>query len=337
MRSESGIPQALVAHPVLEGADLSRARAVVSDIINPHSLRPGDGTDVVATQYAARIGAVTLTYLDFGAPVEITALDVASCYCVQLPLAGIAEVRCGQDVLRASSSVGSVPSPVDPLHMRWSRDAAHLIVRISATAVHRHMESLLGHGTDEPLRPALGLRLEGSAGLRWHALLDLLYAEIACGTSATTHSASAAAIEELALNALLLWHPNNHWDRLVQQRRPAAAPYVRRAVEYATEHLAAPLTVAGIADIVGVSVRGLQEGFRRDLGCSPSRWIRDERLSRVRKELLTGDPAELQVGAVALRWGFSHLGRFAASYQERFGERPSETLAGPAERRTGRR
>ena len=30
--------------------------------------------------------------------------------------------------------------------------------------------------------------------------------------------------------------------------------------------------------------------------------------------------------ATALGWGFSHFGRFAQLYRERFGERPSETL-----------
>jgi AraC-like DNA-binding protein len=32
------------------------------------------------------------------------------------------------------------------------------------------------------------------------------------------------------------------------------------------------------------------------------------------------------VTAVALRWGFGHLGQFAADYRARFGELPSETL-----------
>jgi transcriptional regulator GlxA family with amidase domain len=33
------------------------------------------------------------------------------------------------------------------------------------------------------------------------------------------------------------------------------------------------------------------------------------------------------VTAVAWRWGFTHMGRFAIAYRRRFGESPSATLA----------
>jgi AraC-like DNA-binding protein len=34
----------------------------------------------------------------------------------------------------------------------------------------------------------------------------------------------------------------------------------------------------------------------------------------------------MTVAAVAHRWGFAHLGRFASAYRCRFGEPPSDTL-----------
>jgi AraC-like DNA-binding protein len=34
----------------------------------------------------------------------------------------------------------------------------------------------------------------------------------------------------------------------------------------------------------------------------------------------------VSVAEVAARWGFSHLGRFAAAYRKRYGESPSHTL-----------
>ena len=59
--------------------------------------------------------------------------------------------------------------------------------------------------------------------------------------------------------------------------------------------------------------------------------LRTIRLDRARRELLAGG-LNANVTSVALAWGFDHLGRFAASYRERFGETPRETLQ---RRRTG--
>lgn len=78
-----------------------------------------------------------------------------------------------------------------------------------------------------------------------------------------------------------------------------------------------------------MSVRSLQEGFRRHVGCAPMTYLQQLRLNRVRETLLEGDPARVTVAAVAHRWGFAHLGRFASAYRERFGESPSETLRQP--------
>jgi len=77
---------------------------------------------------------------------------------------------------------------------------------------------------------------------------------------------------------------------------------------------------------VHLSVRALQEGFSRELGVAPMPYVRQVRLQRVR-DALVHPTAGTTVGAVAARSGFSHLGRFAGHYLQRFGELPSVTLA----------
>ena len=46
---------------------------------------------------------------------------------------------------------------------------------------------------------------------------------------------------------------------------------------------------------------------------------RDVRLRRAREELRDADPLADSVAAVARRWGFTHLGRFAAAREAKFG------------------
>jgi len=73
-------------------------------------------------------------------------------------------------------------------------------------------------------------------------------------------------------------------------------------------------------------VRALQQGFARHLETTPSGYLRQVRLGRVREALLAGDADTMTVAAVASGWGFFSLGRFAAQYREAYGESPSQTL-----------
>jgi AraC-like DNA-binding protein len=110
----------------------------------------------------------------------------------------------------------------------------------------------------------------------------------------------------------------------------AAAPRaVRRAVAYLEEHALEAVAVPDVAAAARISVRSLQSLFRQHLGVSPVEHLHAIRLEAARRDLLGGfDGDEATVRAVAERWGFGNSGRFARLYQERFGERPSETLRG---------
>jgi transcriptional regulator GlxA family with amidase domain len=87
-----------------------------------------------------------------------------------------------------------------------------------------------------------------------------------------------------------------------------------------------PYSVADLAEVAGVSVRSLQEGFRQHVGRTPMGYLQEIRLERARQSLRAADPTRVTVAAVAHRWGFAHLGRFASVYRARFGECPSESL-----------
>jgi AraC-like DNA-binding protein len=325
------VPAPLRPFAVYRGDDPATARSAVSDTISGHQLRIiGSPERFRMNHFAAAIGKLTLCYVHFGAAVEIRAPGTSDRVCIQFPLGGRSEVRCGTDRVVASRSVGTIPSISEPLVMRWSEEAAHLVICVEPAVVEGQLASLLGATTSEPVRTDLGLNLTGTNGMRWFAILDMLQAEINQareGGGAPLGEVRAAAIEDLVINTLLLQHPNNYWERLSRREAPARTPYVRRAVEYIHENLDTPITTAVLAEVTGVSGRSLQAGFARDFGCSPSAYVRDQRLARVNAELLAADWSDgTRVTDVALQAGFSHLGRFSSAYRQRFGERPSETL-----------
>jgi len=75
-----------------------------------------------------------------------------------------------------------------------------------------------------------------------------------------------------------------------------------------------------------ISVRTLQEEFRRHLGMSPMAYLRTARLRHAHRDLRSANPTHVTVASIAHRWGFSHLGRFAAAHKAMCGETPLQVL-----------
>ncbi|HUH88290.1 MAG TPA: helix-turn-helix transcriptional regulator, partial [Pusillimonas sp.] len=100
---------------------------------------------------------------------------------------------------------------------------------------------------------------------------------------------------------------------------------LQRAREYIEAHLQDDICLADIAQYSGTSERSLSRMCRLQYGTSPMQLLRELRLDRIRLEL-ANPRADAQVSEVAMRWGYTHLGRFAAAYRQRFGEAPSQTL-----------
>ncbi len=100
---------------------------------------------------------------------------------------------------------------------------------------------------------------------------------------------------------------------------------VKRVIDAIHDDPAHDWTVLEMAERAGLGVRRLQDGFRRYVGRSPTKYLADVRLRRVREDLTQAGPDDT-VRSIALRWGFAHTGRFAATYRDRFGTVPSDAL-----------
>jgi AraC-like DNA-binding protein len=131
--------------------------------------------------------------------------------------------------------------------------------------------------------------------------------------------------EQLFMTRLLLEHPHNHSDAIRRLDRPLSPRGVKRVIDYIHANLDAPITVADLVAVSGIAGRTLFEHFRAFEGISPMRYLRERRFEQVRRQLMSALPDDT-VTVIALRWGFSHMGRFATDYRARFGETPSATL-----------
>lgn len=106
-------------------------------------------------------------------------------------------------------------------------------------------------------------------------------------------------------------------------RRAKVSAAMRTLLE---ENLESSMTIADLCEKMAVRERTLYLACQEAFGKPPKRLLHEFRLNAARRQL--SQPTDLMdVTSVALRFGFLHLGRFAADYRTQFGERPSETLA----------
>ena len=101
---------------------------------------------------------------------------------------------------------------------------------------------------------------------------------------------------------------------------------LRRAISYIDQRAHTDITVSDVAAHVYVTPRALQYMFRRHVDCTPTEYLRQVRLNRAHTELLAATRSNATVAAIARRWGFTHVGRFAVYYRNSYGQSPHTTL-----------
>ncbi|MFE3204881.1 AraC family transcriptional regulator [Embleya sp. NPDC055664] len=327
VRIPSDAPLPLGAHERFHTSDVDVARSHVGRAFCAHDLRLiGRAARLDARMHGVAFGETGLFYLDYGTEVMITPGALEAFYLIQIPLAGAAEITCGRARIASTPQRASVPAPTDPLAMHWGAGNPQLIVWIDRIALEHHLGRLLGRRPRTPVRFDLGMDLTTPAARSWLGVVDLLRREADNPGGMLDQPLILGRLADLLITQFLLTQPHNFSAALHGRQPRVAPPAVRRAMELIECHAAEPLTVEDVAEAVGVSVRALQDGFRRHLETTPVSYLRTVRLDRVRADLTAAEPGTTTVTDVAYRWGFFHPGRFAIAYREQFGEHPSQTL-----------
>jgi AraC family ethanolamine operon transcriptional activator len=120
----------------------------------------------------------------------------------------------------------------------------------------------------------------------------------------------------------------SHIGSATNELRCNRSELISRGHDYLHAHLAEPVGLIDLCEELGVSARTLQYAFRDRFGIGPIEYLRMLRLHAVRADLKTAREQGLSVREVAHRWGYHHLGNFAADYNRHFGVLPSKTRIG---------
>ncbi|GAA2586924.1 AraC family transcriptional regulator [Winogradskya consettensis] len=315
------------ARTVLRTADVDEARAFCRRMFyGPLEVKATGGLDGFAfSGDVVQLGSLTVGEISYGIEICVAIGDLRTAYHVLAPLTGSVQVLHRGTSTTADPGRAAVFQPGSDIELRWSADCRVYSVKVERLAFERELTAL-----DPPdVAPGpLGLTfgLAGGPGRSWMALIRLLHTELRQPDGLSALPRLLTRWRDLAISALACAVEQRHGDDIPgvpTARRPRP---VKRTLDAMHAEPGRAFTAHELAAIAGVGVRVLQESFRRHVGVPPLTYLRRLRLEGVHAELIRADKGQVSVSEVAHRWGFTHLGRFAGSYRDRYGLTPSETL-----------
>jgi AraC-like DNA-binding protein len=248
-------------------------------------------------------------------------------YQVNVPTAGTMLALSGGQEVVSEAGLATVYRPDRPaVFTGWAVPAPLLGLRIARRALEQELERLLDRPLRHPPDLALSMNVATGRGAQWLALVQSLARDLADDTALIRQPMVAAPFVHAVLCGLLTAAPHQYREELDNPVAAVSGSTVRTAQDFIEANADKPLTVADIAKATGIGIRGLQQGFARSVGISPTQYLRQVRLREAHHELRMADPAATTVSEVAARWGFRHQGRFATEYRQRYDVPPAETL-----------
>jgi AraC-like DNA-binding protein len=310
----------------IASSDMGQARAFLRDTYCPVAIEmPKGAVDFRLLCDVIRLGPLTIGQLQFSVPVDLCTPGLDG-YHLTLPQSGSAVTgHAGHDVA-AQPHRAAIFRPGRAVCNRYPANRRQLNVKIDKAALESTLEAMLGHPIDGPIDLPADMDLSTGPGRSWSRLIQLVRDEAEHHQGLLYQPLVAVQLRHGVLSGLLLALRHRYHDELVGPSPCGPPRAIRRAVDAIHSEPERAFCVADLALIAGMSVRSLQEGFRRHVGMSPMAYLQQIRLERAHDSLLVEHPQRVTVAAIAHRWGFTHLGRFARAYRCRYGVSPSDTL-----------
>ena len=309
--------------------DVDEAAEQIGRIFCPHDLKPAQAraAGFSARHNCAAFDGFSINYVTYGGSVSIDPGCLERFFLLQVPLTGAARIRAGAGEFDAvPDRTASLLSPTIPTRMMWS-DCAQVILLLDRRMVEQRAAALSGRvaGTVE-FDPVIDLDAPSGQALRT-SLAGLMTLAERLGPAGRLSPVATADWREALLDHLLNGQHHGLSDAI--RTFSGQAERLPRALRVARDRLAdnagEPLDLAQLACAAGIGIRALQLGFRRHFGVSISEMLLDMRLAGLHARLAQAPP-DASITEIAFDLGFTHLGRMAGAYREKFGETPSATL-----------
>lgn len=304
---------------IFESAHPFAVSEYVNEHVGTHDLslhRDGKGTAALAHR---KFGNIDLCRLAYGSQARIVSERLHDIYHLQFILKGSCRYEMQRESINLSSGQLLLINPDDPIDLTYSENCEKFILRLPTY--------LLDNACTENQwrKPQEGIRFK-PLPYRFEDLESLLYLlNLIC------EEAESDFVQPQLLNhynRVIATKMMTMLDHNVSLDKPSLTDVsFERLLHYIEENIKSDLCVEDLARQAHMSTRSIYLLFEKHAKTTPKNFIRQKKLEAVHKVLLDPKPGEfVNITALALEYGFTHLGRFAETYRETFGMLPSALL-----------
>lgn len=307
-----------------EGSDPDRLAATLTSWTSSVVVRPLNKASIHYKCAWANAGIVSIGSTHIDGQVLVESERAGGQLVLIIPHQGGLDLRMGRQAFCTSPGRGAVIEGNRRIAAMSLSAREHIFVAIDQAALFRQLCDLVEMPVSGTLELSPEIDLLSGPGTAIASIASTLRAGLAGDAPLRRSPLALTSLSEALIQMILDTLPHRFSDKM----RRAASPvprHVKKATEFMMANLSKPITLVEVAVACGVSSRTLQQGFRQFKMTTPMSYLQDLRLKAFREELTKARPGQ-SVNDIALKWGFTHMGRLATDYRNRFGELPSQTL-----------
>ncbi|MFT3759054.1 AraC family transcriptional regulator [Thauera sp.] len=303
---------------IFSGANPYEVSEYVRANVGSHSLKLSSASKDSASLNHLHAGMLDLCRISYGAQARIISEGLGDIYHAQFILRGHCRYTLANTTLDLSAGHVLVLNSDDPIDLTYSDDCEKFILRIPSSMLD---DACVEHRWFKPneyvkFNP-VPHKFEDIDSLLM--LLHLLCEEAESGLSTPQMLQHYSRVITTKLMVML--------EHNVSMGTPMRhAPSFERLVQYIERNIKLELSAQELARHAGLSLRSLYMLFEKNVRTTPKNYVRQRKLERVHAILSMPRQSCPNVTAVALEYGFTHLGRFSELYKSTYGVLPSQTI-----------
>lgn len=294
----------------------------VSEYVNVHvgnhGLSLSQKSHGTASLNHRKAGSLDLCRLSYGAPVRILSEGLPDIYHIQFILRGHCRYELHRETLSLSAGHVLLLNPDEPIDLAYSEDCEKFIVRIPSALFN---EACVEHRWFKPNEYIKFNQIPYKFD-ELNSLLQLMQLLCEEAESSSTTPQLLQHYNRVVTSKLMTILKHN----VSLAPQPQTCVSFERLVQYIEENIKCDISTEELAKYANLSLRSLYLLFEKNAKTTPKNFVRQKKLEQVYATLINPTSRVSNVTAVALDYGFTHLGRFSELYKATFGILPSESL-----------